>query len=111
MDDAELAENLIATFQVDVLFPIAPSQATKAFKDKFPHLQMHLWGESLFQDKSCRFVDIRHPVSRAMALGDARSKAMLTKIVRPVWSKEDQSSALFSILFGDWISPYRAGSG
>jgi hypothetical protein len=38
MDDIDLANNLIATFGVDVLIPVAASDATKAFIDNYSHL-------------------------------------------------------------------------
>src|SRR5260370_26862844 len=82
MDDVELANNLIATFGVDVLIPIAASEATSAFIAKYPHLYMDLSRPGLFADGRCDFADIRHAMSRAMALGDDRQNSLLIKPVR-----------------------------
>lgn len=66
---------------------------------------MHLLGEPVFDEGRCKFVDIRHAVSRATGLGDVRSKVIVTKIAHVVWPSEDPLSALFSVLFGDYPDP------
>jgi hypothetical protein len=104
-DDVELANNLIATFRVDVLIPIAASEATSAFIAKYPHLYMDLSRPGLFADGRCDFADIRHAMSRAMALRDDRHKSLAFEPVRPVWSQDDPLAALLSVLVGRYPDP------
>ena len=86
MDDADLANNLIRTFGVDVLIPVAASEATNAFVNKYPHLRMDLWHAGIFQHGRCAFVDIRHAVRRATAPGNIYVYAPVSSMLRPTWS-------------------------
>jgi hypothetical protein len=64
MADAELANNLIATFGVDVLIPVIASEATSAFIAKYPHL--HMWQKSAdsFLVGSNRLDSLRFSIGR-----------------------------------------------
>jgi hypothetical protein len=105
IDDVELATNLIATFGVDVLIPIATSEATKSFIAKYPYLNMDLSEPGLFADGRCDFADIRHAISRAMALGDGRQKSVVIEPVQPIWARDDPLAALLSVLVGRYPDP------
>jgi hypothetical protein len=100
MDDIDLANNLIATFGVDILIPVATSDATKAFIANYSHLHMHLWREEIFADRQCDFADIRHAARRATAPGNVYAYAPVSSMVRPIWSQEDPLRAVFSVLAG-----------
>jgi hypothetical protein len=49
-------------FGVDVLLPVRATEATTAFIGDYPHLKLHLmqWWPSIFHDKRCAYVDVRH---------------------------------------------------
>jgi hypothetical protein len=65
--DTELSERLVSCFAVDVLLPVQPDEAAKAFIDRFPHLKLHRWGDSIFREYDCEFADIRHALRRVAA--------------------------------------------
>src|SRR5271166_3164677 len=95
LDDVELANNLIATFGVDVLIPIAACEATSAFTARYPHLHMNLAEGGIFADRRCDFADIRHAASRAMALGGGRLiDGRAVEPMLPRWSQDDPLAAL-----------------
>jgi hypothetical protein len=100
MHDRGLADKLIRLFGVDVLLAVTPTDESKAFTDLYPHLHLHMWGDSIFNDKSCEFVDIRHAVKRAIREARVGAGPILGSIVRPVWSESDSLAALFSVLLG-----------
>jgi hypothetical protein len=100
MHDQGLADKLISLFGVDVLLAVTPTDESKAFIDIYPHLHLHMWGDSIFNDRRCEFVDIRHAVKRAIREAHVGAGSILGSIVRPVWSESDPLAALFSVLFG-----------
>jgi hypothetical protein len=53
--DAELAEQLVKIFGVDVLIPIDGTEATRSFIDRFPHLTHDRWRERIFDRRQCEF--------------------------------------------------------
>lgn len=105
LHDRDLADKLIQAFGVDVLIPVIPSDAATAFIATYPHLHLTIWGDGIFKDEHCEFVDIRHAVTRATGQVGTQKNADLTSFVRPVWSPEDELSPLFSILFGRYPTP------
>jgi hypothetical protein len=62
--DSALAEQLVKAFAVDLLIPIDPTDAARAFLNRFPYLAHHRSGEAIFQQRRCEFADIRHVVRR-----------------------------------------------
>jgi hypothetical protein len=98
--DHDLSENLIQVFGVDVLVPVVSSEPAKAFVASYPHLHLTIWGDGIFKEKRCEFVDIRHTVRRASGQLGIQGKADLTSFVRPIWLNEDELSVLFAVLFG-----------
>jgi hypothetical protein len=100
-----LSDELISLFGVDVLLPVTPTDETKEFIDTYPHLYFHKWRASIFNEKRCEFVDIRHAVKRVVrevAIGD---ESILASIVRPVWSPADPLAPLFDVLLGRYPEP------
>lgn len=75
--DSALAERLVKTFAVDLLIPIPPTDATRAFIDRFPYLAHHRWRERIFERRRCEFADIRHIVRRIHRHQDNQSKSGL----------------------------------
>jgi hypothetical protein len=100
MSDRGLSNQLIRLFGVDVLLPVAPTDETKAFIESYPHLHFHMWSDSIFRDRRCEFVDIRHAVKRAVR--EAGGGFIRGDIVRPVWSNDDLLGPLFVVLLGQY---------
>ena len=100
MSDCCLSGQLIGLFGVDVLLPVVPTDKTKAFIESYPHLHFHMWSNSIFYDRRCEFVDIRHAVKRAVR--QAGAGPFLGDIVRPVWSNDDLLAPLFAVLLGQY---------
>jgi hypothetical protein len=100
MHDEGLADKLISLFGVDVLLTVAPTRDSKAFIELYPHLHLHMWRNSIFNDKRCEFVDIRHAVKRAIREASFGGGSTLESIVRPVWSESDPFAPLFDVMFG-----------
>jgi hypothetical protein len=98
--DPGLSDKLISLFGVEVLLPVAQTDETKAFIDSYPHLHFHMWGNSIFNDTHCEFVDIRHAVKRAVRQATIGNQSILRSIVRPVWSPTDPLAPLFEVLLG-----------
>jgi hypothetical protein len=98
--DRDLSDKLIQAFGVDVLIPVVSSAEATAFIESYPHLHLMMWGDGIFKDKQCEFVDIRHAVSRASGRLGIQGTLDVTSFVRPIWSSEDELSPLFGILFG-----------
>jgi hypothetical protein len=103
--DNELSNNLIETFGVDVLIPVAATDATKAFVANYPHLEMAILAEKLFHDGRCEFADIRNAVSRAVVPSTNRVRDNLASVVHPVWSQSDSLTTLFTIVLGRYPDP------
>lgn len=110
--DLALAEQLLKTFAVDLLIPIDPTDAARAFMDRFGHVRQHRWRESIFEKRNCEFADIRHVVRRIHRHQDHQAKSAL---ILPTWDQTDDLDALFSLLFGrypapnDQIADYKGG--
>lgn len=110
--DTELAERLVSCFAVDVLLPVQPDDAAKAFIDRFPYLTLHRWGDSIFREGDCEFADIRHALRRIAAHQD---QELSERFCMPVWDAGDQLSALFATEFGAYptanadIADYKDG--
>jgi hypothetical protein len=110
--DGALAAQLLKTFAIDLLIPIDPTDATRAFMARFPHLEHHRWRESIFERRTCEFADIRHVVRRIHRHQDHRAKSAL---ILPTWDQTDELDPLFSLLFGrysapnDQIADYKSG--
>lgn len=100
MHDRRLADKLISVFRVDVLIAVAPTSESKAFIDFYPHLYLHMWGNSIFNDKRCEFADIRHAVKRAIREATVGGRSIFGSIVRPIWSPADPLASLFCVLLG-----------
>ncbi len=101
--DRELAAKLIRVFGVDVLLPVEATDETAAFIASYPHLRYAFWGTSIFNDKRCEFLDIRHAVKRAarhMAAG-----GRFGPLVRPVWAAADPLAPVFEVLLGRYPDP------
>jgi hypothetical protein len=98
--ERDLSDKLISLFGVDVLIPVSPTDETKAFIDSYPHLRFHMWGNSIFNQKRCEFVDVRHAVKRAVREATVGAGPSLGSIVRPVWSGGDALAPLFDVLLG-----------
>jgi hypothetical protein len=103
MADHELADKLIRVFGVDVLLPIEATDEMTAFIASFPHLHYTYWGTSIFDDKRCEFVDIRHAVKRAARQIAAGTR--LGPVVRPAWDDADPLAPLFNLLLGRYPDP------
>jgi hypothetical protein len=110
--DSALAERLLKTFGVDLLIPIDPSDSTRAFMDRFAHLEHHRWRDSIFERRRCEFADIRHIVRRIHRNQDHQAKSAL---ILPTWDRTDELDPLFSLSFGrhpppdDQIADYKGG--
>jgi hypothetical protein len=110
--DTELSERLVSCFAVDVLLPVQPDEAAKAFIDGFPHLKLHRWGDSIFREYDCEFADIRHALRRVAAHQD---EELAERFCIPVWKAGDPLCALFATLFGGYpaananIADYKGG--
>jgi hypothetical protein len=110
--DPALAEQLVKAFAVDLLIPIDPTDATRAFMDRFPYLAQHRWGEPIFERRRSEFADIRHVVRRIHRHQDNQAKSAL---ILPTWDQTDGLDPLFSVLFGryptpnDQIADYKGG--
>jgi hypothetical protein len=102
MNDRGLSDKLVRLFGVDVLLPVTPTDNMKAFIDSYPHLHFHMWGNSIFKDRRCEFVDIRHAVKRAVRQASVGPGSILGSIVRPVWSPADPLAPLFDVLLGHY---------
>jgi hypothetical protein len=102
MSDRGLSDQLIGLFGVDVLLAVSPTEKTKAFIDSYRHLYFHMWSNSIFHDRHCEFVDIRHAVKRAVRQAGAGAGSILGNIVRPVWSNDDFLAPLFAVLLGQY---------
>src|SRR6266852_174346 len=106
IDDIEVANNLIATFGVDVLIPVVASEPTPTFIARYPHLYMDLSQGGIFADGRCDFADIRHAMSRATALGGGRlMDGRAVEPMLPRWSQDDPLAALLSVLVGRYPDP------
>jgi hypothetical protein len=104
MDDVELSKNLINTFAVDVLIPVAPSDATEAFVATYPHLEVVILSEKPFHEGRCEFADIRNAVSRA-AVQSNRARDNLASVIHFVWADDDSLTAVLTILLGRYPHP------
>jgi hypothetical protein len=110
--DAELSERLVSSFAVDVLLPVQANEATKAFIDRFAHLKLHRWDDSIFRQHDCEFADIRHAIRRAAARQD---EELAKRFSIPVWTASDPLAVLFAIQFGSYpttnadIADYKGG--
>src|SRR5216684_3823716 len=110
--DIELSKRLVSCFAVDVLLPVQPDDATKAFIDRFPHLKLHRWSDSIFREYDCEFADIRHTLRRVAAHQD---EELAERFCIPVWKAGDPLSALFATQFGGYpavnseIADYKGG--
>jgi hypothetical protein len=109
--DSELAEQLVSCFAVDVLLPVQSDDATKAFIDRFPHLEHNRWSDSIFHNHDCEFADIRHALRRVAARQDEVEK----RLYLPTWDANDPLAALFVTQFGAYpatngdIADYKGG--
>jgi hypothetical protein len=103
MADRELAAKLIRVFGVDVLLPVEATDETAAFIGSYPHLHFTFWGNSIFSDKRCEFVDIRHAVKRAARHTAAGGR--FGPLARPVWAAADPLAPLFGCLLGRYPDP------
>jgi hypothetical protein len=110
--DTALADRLVTCFGVDVLIPVQPGADAKAFVERFPHLEHHRWRESIFNQRSCEFADIRHPLRRIVTHQDKETER---KIAIPAWTDNDPLSPLFTVQLGHYPTPdsnipdYKAG--
>jgi hypothetical protein len=110
--DTELSERLVSCFAIDVLLPVQPNEAVKAFIDRFPHLKLHRWDDSIFHEYDCEFADIRHALRRVAAHQD---QDLAERLRIPVWKADDPLSALFATEFGSYpasnanVADYKGG--
>src|SRR6266567_6212387 len=102
--DTELADRLVSCFAVDILLPVRPDKETKTFIDRFPHLAIHRWSDSIFAQGDCEFADIRHALRRIAARPD---KSLEERIHFPTWDANDPLGALFAAQFGSYPAPDR----
>ena len=51
IEDRDFSDKLIRAFGVDVLIPVAASNATTAFVDAYPHLRLRMWRGGVFKDR------------------------------------------------------------
>jgi hypothetical protein len=101
-DDAKLADQLVKTFAIDVLMPVDNAEATRTFIDRFPYLAHDRWQDSIFDQRGCRFADIRHVGRRIVGHQD---KQVESELILPVWDQADVLHPLFSIMFGQYPAP------
>jgi hypothetical protein len=95
LHDLELSRNLVRTFPVDLLVPVEPDAATARFKEDFGHLITPLlWGERVFSDNRCNFVDIRHVVRRAGEQIRSRANVSPPRFVRLTRDDKDPFATL-----------------
>jgi len=100
--DAELADRLVSCFAVDVLLPVRPDERTKAFIDRFQHLEHHRWSESIFSQRDCEYADIRHLLRR---ITKQRDTEFAKNICLPSWDQTDPLNAVFATQLGRYPSP------
>jgi hypothetical protein len=100
--DADLADQLVSCFAVDILLPIRQNDAIKSFIDRYPHLAHHRWSESIFRQRDCEFADIRHALRR---IAKNQDKEFEKHLYLPTWDPADPLSALFSVQFGAYPVP------
>jgi hypothetical protein len=99
--NAQLAAALVKLFNVDVLLPVQPTERTAALLGRWPHLCLNIRGDSIFRDRHCAFVDIRHAVKRALRAPEfARDR-----FIRPTWTNSDPLAPLLSLTFGSYPDP------
>jgi hypothetical protein len=99
--DAQLAAALVKLFNVDVLVPVQATEQTAAFISTWPHLRLKIWGGSIFHDRHCAFVDIRHAVKRALRTPEfARARFICL-----TWTNPDPLAPLLSLIFGGYPDP------
>jgi hypothetical protein len=70
VDNAELAEQLVTLYRVDMLIDISGTDATKAFVEAHRHLRNPLHHPLFYPrihgaNKSAAIVDLQHPIARA----------------------------------------------
>ena len=108
MYDRNIADKLINVFRVDVLLAVIPTAETKTFIDSYPHLHLHLWGDGIFHQKRCLFLDIRHAVRRTAQRATVRDGWDSSAFAEPVWTPTDPLAQLFMVLFGRYpdVSQY-----
>lgn len=104
MHNPKLADCLIKAFNVDVLIPISPNDSTKKFIESYPHLDLHRWGEEIFRQGECLFVDVRHATIKLAQASIDKSHDDVLPIKRPMWDTSDPLKTLFGIYFGHYPS-------
>jgi hypothetical protein len=107
IDAPELAEALIDRFRVDLLYPIAGSEAIRTFLESHDYL---VWPEfkepSLFHARwehipaHAKFVDVYHAMRR---LG--RRRSFRRKALRITWEADDPLSTLLLAVVGAYPAP------
>src|SRR6266542_3552696 len=89
--------------------PVHADAATTAFIARHPHLQHERWRDSMFHQRRCEFVDIRHALRRIVAHQDEE------RLRLPEWQVSDPLHPLFAAMFeiypapGTDIADYRTG--
>lgn len=103
VNDAELAENLLDRFRVDLLFPIAGSDPITQFIGAHDYLHWPSFSKTLFHEAwqhippRAAFVDVYHS---AMALREARGRRR--KIVLPTWDDGDPLDLVLLAMVGGY---------
>lgn len=81
--------------------PVQATEQTAAFISAWPHLRLKIWNNSVFHNRHCAFVDIRHAVKRALRV----SWFKRDRFIRPTWTNADPLAPLFSLIFGGYPDP------
>lgn len=99
INDGPLSEQLIRTFQVDLMLPIEQNEDSRRFVERFPELHAPLWSNPVFERGRCNFVDVRHPARKASERL-AGSRIAPPRFLRPTWEPDDELDILMTVLVG-----------
>ena len=104
-EDTTLANQQIRLFGVDVLVPVITTTTTESFIKSHTHLHFHMWSESIFHDKHCEFLDIRHAAKKAARYAMSDRSSGLRQVVQPTWAPTDPLAPLLHLLLGRYPDP------
>jgi hypothetical protein len=105
IDDTTLANQQTRLFGVDVLVAVVATTTTESFIKSHPHLHFHLWTESIFNDRHCEFLDIRHAAKKAVRHAVSDKPSVFRQVVQPTWTSTDPLAPLLHLLLGRYPDP------
>lgn len=106
VNDAELAENLVDRFRVDLLFPVADTAPITSFVGVHDYFHWPSFSKTLFHEAwqhvspRAAFVDVYH---HARPLREARGRRR--KILLPIWNDDDPLALVLLATAGRYPTP------